>query len=64
MSDDDDLMFPLDEVERWKGGQMARVELESRKDVLLARCEAQSAALRRLLSTANPTLVSRLNQPL
>jgi len=61
---DDDLLFGLEEIEAWKRGERPDSWLQERKDVLVARCRAQSAALSDLLKTANQTVASRLNEPL
>ncbi len=61
---DDDLLFPVDELERWKRGDHSEDRLEQRKAILLARCQAQSDGLKQLLASANPALVSRINKPL
>jgi len=61
---DDDLLFGFDDLERWKRGDRSEDWLEQRKDVLLARCQAQSAGLKQLLASANRALVARLNKPL
>ncbi len=61
---DDDLLFGLDDLERWKRGDHPEDWLEQRKDLLVARCQAQTARLEQLLATANRALVARLNEPL
>lgn len=55
---DDDLLFGLEEIEAWKRGERPDSWLQERKDVLVARCRAQSAALSDLLKTANQTVAS------
>ncbi|WEK41160.1 MAG: hypothetical protein P0Y50_06020 [Candidatus Brevundimonas colombiensis] len=61
---DNDLLFGIDDLERWKRGDHSEVWLEQQKAQLLARSQAQSAGLKQLLASANPALVSRLNKPL
>ena len=61
---DDHLLFGLDDLERWKRGDHSEDWLEQRKDILVARCQDQSARLKQLLATANRSLVARLNKPL
>ncbi len=60
----DDLLFGFDDLERWKRGDHSEDWLEQRKDILLARCQAQSAGLKQLLASADRALVERLNKPL
>lgn len=61
---EDDMMFGVEDLEAWKRGERLESWLQERKDVLVARCRAQSAALSDLLKTANQTVISRLNAPL
>ena len=61
---EDYMMFGVEDLEAWKRGERLESWLQERKDVLVARCRAQSAALSDLLKTANQTVASRLNEPL
>lgn len=60
---DNEFLFGIDDLERWKCGDHSEVWLEERKAQLLARSQAQSAVLNQLLASANRALVTRLNQP-
>lgn len=64
MNDDDDLLFPVDDLERWKRGEQPEDWLDQQKDALLARCHAKSAQLRQLLASADPATARRLNKRL
>lgn len=64
MSDDDDLLFGVDDLERLKRGEQPDGWLEEQKDVLLARCHAQTARLKKLLASADPAMARRLNKRL
>ena len=61
---DDDMLFGLEDIDSWKRRMRPESWLQERKDVRVARCRAQSAALSDLLKTANQTVTSRLNEPL
>lgn len=61
---DDELLFGLDDLEGWQRGCRPTEWLEERKNVLLARCQAQSAMLEKLLASTDRALVARLNKPL
>lgn len=61
---DNNLLFGIDDLERWKRGGRSETWLEQRKDVLLARCQVQSEGLEQLLASANRAVVARLNKPL
>ena len=58
---DNDLLFSIDDIEGWKRGERPDGWLEDRKNVLLARCHAQTARLKKLLASVNPETVRRLN---
>lgn len=60
----DDLLFGVEDIEALKRGERPESWLQERKDVLVTRCRAQSAALSDLLKTSNQTVASRLNEPL
>lgn len=64
MSDDDDLLFPVDDINRWKRRELPEGWLAHQKDVLLARCHAQTARLKKLLASADPETARRLNKRL
>lgn len=64
MNDDDDLLFGVDDLERFKRGEQPDGWLDAQKAVLIARSKAQSAGLRKLLASADPATASRLNEPL
>ncbi|QBQ49517.1 hypothetical protein [Brevundimonas naejangsanensis] len=59
--DTDDLLFSNEDIERWKRGEQPEGWLEHRKDVLLARCRAQT---KRLLASSSPATTHPMNQPL
>lgn len=61
---DDDMLFGLEDIEAWKRGERPESWLQERKEVLVARCRAQSAAFSKLLKSANQTVASRLNKEL
>ena len=64
MNDDDDLLFSTENIERWKRGEQPRGWLKHQAAILIARCHAQSAELKKLLASADPATASRLNEPL
>lgn len=64
MSDDDDLLFSNDNIERWKGRELPPEWLKERKGILFARCQTQSAELRNLIAIAEADLASLLDEPL
>lgn len=49
---DDDLPFPIDDLERWKRGEQPDGWLDDQHEALQARCRAQIAKLRNLLASA------------
>lgn len=57
---DDDMLFGLEDIEAWKRDERPETWLRERKDVLVARCRAQFAVLRRFHKTADQTVK---NQP-
>lgn len=57
---DDDLLFSFDDLQRLKRGDQPETWLEDRKEVLLARCHAQSAMLEKLLASSDRALGARL----
>lgn len=61
---DHDLLFGVDDLRDWQGGRRPPKWLEERKDVLLARCKTKTAALDKLLTSADPALVARLRKPI
>lgn len=61
---DDDLLFGLDDIERYKRGEQPRGWFEAQKNILVARCHAQNERLKRFLATAPPATVERFNKPL
>lgn len=64
MNDDDDLLFGVDDLERFKRGEQPDGWLDAQKAVLIARCQAQSAGLKKLLASADPATTHLLNKPL
>lgn len=44
---DDDLLFPMDDLERWKRGELPKDWLKRQRDALLARMRAQTSELQR-----------------
>ena len=61
---DDDLLFGLDDLRDWQVGHRPPQWLEERKEVLIARCKAKTAALEKLLTSAHPALAARLTKPI
>lgn len=64
MNDDDDLLLSTENIERWKRRELPNDWLKQQTDLLIARCHAQSAELKKLLASADPATASRLNKPL
>jgi len=66
MNDDDayDLLFSTEDIERWKRRELPNAWLKQQTDILIARCHAQSAEVKKLLASADPATASRLNEPL
>lgn len=64
MNDDDDLLFGVDDLERWKRRELPPEWLKGRKHILLARSRAQSEQFKKMLASADPATASRLNTPL
>ena len=67
MSDDDDAyypLFPTEDIERWKRGELPPFWLEQQKDVLLARYRTQSDQLSKMLASADAATTNRFNRPL
>lgn len=60
----DDLLFGFDDLERLKHRDQPERWLDERKEVLLARFQAQSKEFQKLLMSAPPSLARRLNKPL
>lgn len=50
---DDDLLFPVDDLERWKRGDLPRDWLINRQKALLERVRTQAAELQRLATSGN-----------
>ncbi len=61
---DDDLLFCVDDLDRYKLGQQPDGWLRGQIDVLRARLESQSQHFEKLLITASPAMMARLKQPL
>lgn len=61
---EDELLFGVDDLGDWQRGERPKEWLEERKNVLLARCQAQSAMMEKLLASTDRALVARLNKPL
>lgn len=59
---DDDLLFPLDDVQLWRNGDLPDPWLEDRKNVLIARCRSQAAVLQRLMAQADAAQLRRLDK--
>jgi len=59
---DDDLLFPVEDVELWKYGYLPNPWLEDRKNLLIARCRSQAAVLQRLMAQADGTQLRRLGK--
>lgn len=64
MNDDDDLLFGVDDLERWKRGEQPEGWLDQQGAALLARCHAQLAEFQSLLISADPATARRLNKRL
>lgn len=65
MNDDDadDLLFSTEDIERWKRRELPNDWLKHQAAILIARCHAQSAELKKLLASADPA-TGRLKEPL
>ncbi|KJV37680.1 hypothetical protein VH88_15205 [Brevundimonas sp. KM4] len=50
---DDDLLFPMDDLERWKRRELPQDWLAQRQEILIARLRAQAAELQRLGTSGN-----------
>lgn len=50
---EDDLLFPVNDLERWKRGDLPRDWLIGRQKALLERVRAQAAELQRLATSGN-----------
>lgn len=61
---DDDLLFGFDDLDRLKRADQPARWLGERKNVLLARLNAQSKQFHDLLMSANHSMARRLNKPL
>lgn len=59
---DDDLLFPVDDLDRWKRGELPKDWMDDRYEALQARCRAQTVKLRKLLSSAAPAMHEGLNR--
>lgn len=66
MNDDDayDPLFSTEDIERWKRRELPSDWLKQQTDILIARCRAQSAELKKLLASADSATASRLKEPL
>lgn len=67
MSDDDDAyytLFPTEDIERWKRRELPPIWLEQQKNILTARCRAQSEELNKMLASADAATINRFNRPL
>lgn len=67
MIEDDDADSPLfstEDIERWKRRELPFEWLEERKNILTARCRAQSDQLGKMLASADVATANRLNRPL
>jgi hypothetical protein len=67
MSDDDDAyypLFPTEDIERWKRRELPPIWLEQQKNILTARCRAQSEELNKMLASADEATTNRFNEPL
>ena len=60
----DDLLFPVDDLDLWKKRELPEDWLAERMDILIARCQAQSTELAKLLNSSNSALLARLKGPL
>lgn len=61
---DDDLLFAVDDLERWKERALSGDWLEQRAAMLIERQRAQSARLETLMKTAGAATRGRLEEPL
>lgn len=50
---DDDLLFPVDDLERWKRRELPQDWLAKRQETLIARLRATAAELQRLAASGN-----------
>lgn len=61
---DDDLIFGVDDLERWKRRDLPQSWFGDQIAVLIARSRTQSALLQAMLISADPAVDERLNKPL
>lgn len=61
---DDDLLFGVDDLERWKRRDLPQSWLGDQIAVLIARSRTQSPLLHAMLISADPAVDERLNKPL
>lgn len=61
---DDDLLFGMDDLERWKKRTLPNDWLEQRMAVLIERQRAQLANLTTLMQSADAATIRRLNERL
>lgn len=54
MNDDDDLLFGVDDINRWKRRELPEDWLTNRCDILLARLRAASADCDQIMSRPRP----------
>lgn len=64
MNDYDDLLFGVDDLERWKNGEQPEDWLVKQKDLLLQRSHDQTAQFRELLMSGDPVMARRLRERL
>jgi len=62
--DDYEPLFSLENIERWKRRELPLEWLEQEKNILLARCRAQSNRLSKMLASADIATNNRFNEPL
>ena len=61
---DDEQIFGVNDWERYKRGEQPKGWLEARKNLLVARCRAQSENLGEVLVSADAATVERFKEPL
>ena len=62
--DDYERLFSMENIERWKRRELPPEWLKMQKEISVARCNAQLDELNKILATADPATVKRLNRPL
>lgn len=62
--DDYEPLYSSENIERWKRREQPPEWLEQQKNILTARCRAQSEELNKMLASADAATINRFNRPL